>query len=128
MVSLRLTHFDRHCFNTHIRQTSLGVEICTLLGYYAAYSGNSPPTFRDNLLVPSARVKKSKTVQLPRKVGRELPLNAAKYHRREQISPTSRRRPESLSGCCVLMVIVIRLRKFGAHVAVDITGSMPTKN
>jgi len=23
------------------------VEICVLLGYYAAYSGNSSPTFRD---------------------------------------------------------------------------------
>jgi hypothetical protein len=29
-------------------------------GYYAAYSGNSLPTFRENLSVPSWRVKKSK--------------------------------------------------------------------
>jgi hypothetical protein len=34
--------------------------ICALLGYYAALSGSSVPTFRNNLLVPSARVKKSK--------------------------------------------------------------------
>jgi hypothetical protein len=27
-------------------------ENCTLLGYYAASSGNLLPTFRDNLLVP----------------------------------------------------------------------------
>jgi len=27
-------------------------EICALLGYYAAYSGNSLPAFRDNLSVP----------------------------------------------------------------------------
>ena len=33
--------------------------ICALLGYYAALSGSSVPTFRDNLSVPSSRVKKS---------------------------------------------------------------------
>jgi len=27
-------------------------EICALVGYYAQYSGNSVPTFRDNLSVP----------------------------------------------------------------------------
>jgi hypothetical protein len=30
-----------------------------MLGYYAAISRNSLPTFRENLSVPSARVKKS---------------------------------------------------------------------
>ena len=30
---------------------------CALLGYYAASSGNLSPTFRDNLSVPSSRVK-----------------------------------------------------------------------
>jgi hypothetical protein len=30
-----------------------------LLGYYAAYGGNSLPTFPDNLSVPSSGVKKS---------------------------------------------------------------------
>jgi hypothetical protein len=35
-------------------------EICALLGYYAALSASSVPTFRDNLSVPSSRVKKSK--------------------------------------------------------------------
>jgi hypothetical protein len=34
-------------------------EICTLLGHYAAYIGNSLPTFRDNLLFPPSRVKES---------------------------------------------------------------------
>ena len=29
------------------------------MGYYAASSGNRLPTFRDNLSVPSSRVKKS---------------------------------------------------------------------
>ena len=32
-------------------------EICTLIGYCLAYGGNSLPTFRDNLLGPSSRVK-----------------------------------------------------------------------
>ena len=35
-------------------------ELCALLGYYAAYSGNSLPTFRDNLSVQSSKVKKFK--------------------------------------------------------------------
>jgi len=30
------------------------VKICALQGYYAAYSGNSLPTFPDNLWVPSS--------------------------------------------------------------------------
>jgi len=30
-----------------------GDENCVLLGYYAASSGNSLPTFRDDLPVPS---------------------------------------------------------------------------
>ena len=33
-------------------------EICALLGYYAALSGSSVPTFQENLSVPSSRVKK----------------------------------------------------------------------
>ena len=32
-------------------------ENCALLGYYTSSSGNSSPTFRDNLLVPSSRVE-----------------------------------------------------------------------
>ena len=35
-------------------------NICAILGYYSACSGNSLPTFRDNLLVPYSRVKRSK--------------------------------------------------------------------
>ena len=34
-------------------------EMCALLGNYAAYSGNSLLTFRDNLSVTSSRVQKS---------------------------------------------------------------------
>jgi hypothetical protein len=36
------------------------VTISVLLGYYAASNGNPLPTFRDNVSVPSSRVKKSK--------------------------------------------------------------------
>jgi hypothetical protein len=32
-------------------------EICALLRYYAAWSGNSLPKFRDEVSVPSSRVK-----------------------------------------------------------------------
>jgi hypothetical protein len=35
-------------------------ENCAVLGYYAAYSCNSLPTFRDNLSVPPSGFKKSK--------------------------------------------------------------------
>jgi len=35
-------------------------EIYALLGYCTEYSGNLVPTFRDNLAVPSSRVRKSK--------------------------------------------------------------------
>jgi len=35
-------------------------EICALLRYYAAYSGNFLPTFRVKLSVPSSRVEESK--------------------------------------------------------------------
>jgi hypothetical protein len=38
----------------------LACEICVLLGYYAAQTGNPFPTFRGNVSVPSSRVKKSK--------------------------------------------------------------------
>jgi hypothetical protein len=62
-------------------------EICTLLGYYAAYSGNSLPTFRDNLQVPSSSQEiqvfldlltlEDGKERLSRNVGKELPLYAA---------------------------------------------------
>jgi len=34
-------------------------EICSILEYYAAYSGKYLPTFRNNLSVRSSRAKKS---------------------------------------------------------------------
>jgi hypothetical protein len=40
-------------------------KVCALLGYYAALSGSSVRTFRDNFLVPSSRVKKFKKKVFP---------------------------------------------------------------
>jgi predicted membrane metal-binding protein len=40
-------------------------EICGLLGFYAALSGISVPTFRDNISVPFSSVKKSKKKRKP---------------------------------------------------------------
>jgi len=48
---------------------------CALLVHYAASSGNSLPTFRDNLSAPSSRFKG--TDRLSRNVCKELPLLAA---------------------------------------------------
>jgi hypothetical protein len=55
-------------------------DICALLGYYAAPSGNPLPTLRD-VSVPFSRVKKYKTLEygtdtLSRNVGKGLPLDA----------------------------------------------------
>jgi hypothetical protein len=41
-------------------QNSHPIEVCALLGYYAACGGNSLPTFRDNLSVSSSRAMQSK--------------------------------------------------------------------
>ena len=59
-------------------------EICALLRYYAASSGNPLPTFRDSISVPPSKrqqvqeeEKKDGTDRLPRNVGKGLPLDAA---------------------------------------------------
>ena len=46
-------------------------DICPLLRFYTAYKGSFLPTFRDNLSVPSSKVKKSKKnwISLPSKMG-----------------------------------------------------------
>jgi hypothetical protein len=74
------------------------IGICALLRHNAASSGNPLPTFRD-VSVPSSRVKKSKKIffldfltledgthTFSRNVGKGLPLDAALYARREEIS------------------------------------------
>jgi hypothetical protein len=60
-----------------------GNENCASLAYYAACSANSLRTFRNNLLVPSSRVKnpflalEDGTERLSRNVRKELALHAA---------------------------------------------------
>ena len=66
----------------------VGDKNCVLLGCYAASTGNLLPTFRDNLSVPSSRVKnpimilrllilEDGTNRLSRNVGKEMSLHAA---------------------------------------------------
>jgi hypothetical protein len=67
-LSIKLYVHCLSCFYLMQRTSRLNVisgfrrkvdEICAPLGYYAAYSGNSLPTYHDNIPVPSSRVKKS---------------------------------------------------------------------
>jgi hypothetical protein len=58
-------------------------QICALLGHYTASNDNSIPTFRDNLSVPSSRVKNFGFLNLEdgtyiwsRNFGTEVPLDA----------------------------------------------------
>jgi hypothetical protein len=46
-----------YAFLCDLRLSREADENCSLLGYYAASSGNSLPTFRNNLSVPSSSVK-----------------------------------------------------------------------
>jgi hypothetical protein len=64
-------HFINHTLNFHVIYknklrdvTLLFHEICALLEYNAASSGNPLPTFRDNVSVPSSRVMNSKKSRL----------------------------------------------------------------
>jgi len=57
-------------------------KICALIGNYAAYIGNSLPTFRANLSVKNLRILALTTLEggtdtLFRNVGKELQLHAA---------------------------------------------------
>jgi hypothetical protein len=52
-----------------MKQLSIIIEICGLLDYYAAESGNSVPTFRDNLSAPSSWVKTSKKILVNNQLG-----------------------------------------------------------
>ena len=72
LTGLLTTHFIKYCtpipcilefLHSFQRHRNSHTEICTLLGYYAAYSCNYLPTFPDNLSVPSSRVKKSGVIR-----------------------------------------------------------------
>jgi hypothetical protein len=56
-------------------------EICLLQEYYAASNHNPLPKFRDNVLVPSSRANKSRTLEgtvtFSRNVVKGLPLDDA---------------------------------------------------
>jgi len=72
------------------------VEICSLLGYSARYSGNSLTTFRENFqgwTNPRSFLDLF-TDRLSRNFGEELLPYYVLYPRRAQISSTSRRKPE----------------------------------
>ena len=51
--------FHGQCYNTNPLMKLFVTDTSALLAYYAACSGNSSPTFRDNLSVQSSRAKKS---------------------------------------------------------------------
>jgi hypothetical protein len=55
-------------------------EICALLGCYAAQSGNSLTTFRDNIFAPSLRVKKSKKAPRRLKEDRRSQVLRSSWH------------------------------------------------
>jgi len=57
-VFLTLDISHKSFFNWQI----LNSEISTLLGYYAAYTGHSLPTFRDTLSVLSSNARMSRNV------------------------------------------------------------------
>jgi hypothetical protein len=52
-------------------------EICALLGCYTASSGDSLPTFRDNVSVQSLLTFEYGTDAFSQNVGKRLPLDAA---------------------------------------------------
>ena len=54
------SHVWKSTWETWAENSSFRREVdknCALLGYYAASNGNSLPTFRDNLSVPSSRIE-----------------------------------------------------------------------
>jgi hypothetical protein len=56
-------------------------EICALLGSYVACSGNSSPTFRDNLSALSSSVKNPKSSSSPLKMDQiGCPETSVSYH------------------------------------------------
>jgi len=55
-------------------------EICALMGYYAAYSGNSLPTFRDNQSVPSEVSRKPNFLTLGDGSDKFPEMSVRNYH------------------------------------------------
>jgi hypothetical protein len=74
-------------------------EICALLGYYIAYNGNSLPTFRGNLSVPSPRVKKYK------KIGQACCPETSVKNYQSTLSNIPEKRRSRESSCSYIVVI-----------------------
>jgi len=76
-----------HCGD---KRNNLHVEIYALLEHYAAYSGNSLPTFRNNLPVPYSRVQLG---SLTFKMGPIscLEVSVRNRHSTQRIAPEERR-------------------------------------
>jgi hypothetical protein len=71
-------------------------ENCAILGHHAASSGNFLPTFRDNLSVPSSRVKKMGPIFC-------LGTSVWNYHY------SLRNNPEERSTLCLFVCLFVRL-------------------
>ena len=84
-------------------------EICALLGYYAPSSGNPLPTFRDNVSVPSSRIKKSKKQRGPLKMGPiRCPETSVKdYHSTLRNIPKERRSNQHRGGSLKLRIFMV---------------------
>jgi hypothetical protein len=107
----------------------LNLDVSALLGHYAGFSGNSLPTLRNNLWVPSSRVKEAPEdeADMSRNVRKELRLRAAKYPRRAHITSTSRRKLEitfkSYLLCGVKFVVSVKIK-----IIYDMTSENSTNN
>jgi hypothetical protein len=75
------------------------MQICVILGYYAAYSRNSLQTFRDNMSVPSSSVRKHPSPKTAKTapIGR-LETSVRIYHSRLREVPERLHRGGSLQS------------------------------
>jgi len=67
-------------------------ETCSLLGFYADWNGNSVPTFRNNLSVPSSEVKQSRAFCLTLENGTDM-----LFHYRITILPCMKSKRSQIS-------------------------------
>ena len=99
-------------------------EICALLGYYAAYSGNYLPTFRDNQSIPSSGVKNYIYIfSWPLKNGpNRLSRNVDEFAttRRVLFTEECRSRHKCLIGSNVVTCALLQLRVQGRENEFDV--------
>ena len=58
------TNWNKYLNTDYCKWSRTVATNCALLAYYAACSGNSLPTFRDNLPVPSSRAKNPRSLKM----------------------------------------------------------------